>query len=99
MDTKKSYFSFLQSISSKNTDRLERILHTRIQTNESIFKKNFSHLLTNALLFIDVLAFEYFLIHNKNPFDYASKLEETITQLFFYLFIQNLKKILMMNWY
>lgn len=83
MDTKKSYFSFLQSISSKNTDRLERILHTRIQTNESIFKKNFSHLLTNALLFIDVLAFEYFLIHNKNPFDYASKLEETITQIVF----------------
>ena len=82
LDSKKSYFSFL-SISSNDTDKLEKIIHARIQTNESIFKKNFSHLLTNALLFIDVLAFEYYLVYDKNPFEYASAFEESITNTVF----------------
>lgn len=82
LDSKKSFFSFL-SIASNETDKLEKILHTRIQTNESIFRKNFSHLLTNALLFIDVLAFEYYLVYDKNPFEYASTFEEAITNTVF----------------
>ncbi|GAA4274881.1 LETM1-related biofilm-associated protein [Aquimarina gracilis] len=83
LDTKKSFFSFINVLPSNNSEKLEKIIHTRIQTNESIFKKNFSHLLTNALLFIDVLAFDYFLIHDKNPFEYAAKLEETLTNTVF----------------
>ncbi len=83
LDTKKSFFSFGNILASNNSEKLEKIIHTRIQTNESIFKKNFSHLLTNALLFIDVLAFDYFLIHDKNPFEYAAKLEETLTNTVF----------------
>ncbi len=83
LDTKKSYFSFINPLTTSKSEKLEKIINTRIQTNESIFKKNFSHLLTNALLFIDVLALEYFLIYNKNPFDYAATLEETITNIVF----------------
>ncbi|GAA4276214.1 LETM1-related biofilm-associated protein [Aquimarina mytili] len=83
LDTKKSFFSFTNVLPSNKNEKLEKIIHARIQTNESIFKKNFSHLLTNALLFIDILAFEYFLIHDKNPFDYAAKLEETLTNTVF----------------
>ncbi|MDH7447103.1 LETM1-related biofilm-associated protein [Aquimarina sp. 2201CG14-23] len=83
LDTKKSFFSFINALTSNKSEKLEKIMHTRIQTNESIFKKNFSHLLTNALLFIDVLAFEHFLIHDKNPIDYASSLEETLTNIVF----------------
>ncbi|WP_103865423.1 LETM1-related biofilm-associated protein [Aquimarina sp. I32.4] len=83
LDTKKSIFSFGNILPSNNNEKLEKIIHARIQTNESIFKKNFSHLLTNALLFIDVLAFEYFLIYDKDPFGYASKLEETLTNTAF----------------
>ncbi len=83
LDTKKSFFSFANVLPASNSEKLEKIIHTRIQTNESIFRKNFSHLLTNALLFIDVLAFDYFLIHDKNPFDYAAKLEETLTNTVF----------------
>ncbi len=83
LDTKKSFFSFANVVSPNKSEKLEKIIHTRIQTNESIFKKNFSHLLTNALLFIDVLAFDYFLIYDKNPFEYAAKLEETLTNTVF----------------
>jgi len=83
MDTKKSFFLFSNVLPTNKTEKLEKIIHTRIQTNESIFKKNFSHLLTNALLFIDVLAFDYFLVYSKNPFEYAAKFEETVTNTVF----------------
>jgi len=83
LDTKKSFFSFINLLTTNRSEKLEKIIHTRIQTNEPIFKKNFSHLLTNALLFIDVLAFEHFLIHDINPIDYAATLEETITNIVF----------------
>lgn len=83
LDTKKSFFSFINPLTTNKSDKLEKIIHTRIQTNESIFKKNFSHLLTNALLFIDILAFEHFLIHDKNPIEYAASLEETLTNIVF----------------
>ena len=83
LDTKKSFFSFSNVLPTNKTEKLEKIIHTRIQTNESIFRKNFSHLLTNALLFIDVLAFDHFLVYDKNPFHYASTLEETLTNTVF----------------
>ncbi|MBP2833443.1 hypothetical protein J8281_14705 [Aquimarina sp. U1-2] len=83
LDTKKSFFSFPKVLPVHKSEKLEAIIHTRIQTNESAVKKNFSHLLTNALLFIDVLAFDYYLIHDKDPFEYASKLEEMLTNTVF----------------
>ncbi len=83
LDTKKSFFALTSVLPTNKNEKLENIIHARIQTNESIFKKNFSHLLTNALLFIDILAFEHFLIHDKNPFEYAAKLEETLTNTVF----------------
>ncbi len=83
LDTKKSIFSFSNVLQFNAYEKLEKIIHARIQTNESIFRKNFSHLLTNALLFIDVLAFDYFLIHDSDPFEYAAKLEETLTNTVF----------------
>ena len=33
---------------------LEKIIDERVQTNENSISKNFTHLVTNALLFIDV---------------------------------------------
>ncbi len=82
LDTKKSFFNFM-NVFDNDSERLEKVIHTRIQTNESALKKNFSHILTNALLFTDVLAFEHFLVHDKNPFEYAEQLEETITNMVF----------------
>lgn len=60
---------------------LENILHERVQTNENIVSKNFSHIITNALLFVDVLAFRQYLIHGSIPKNYLKKLEETIVSI------------------
>ena len=60
---------------------LEKIIGDRVQTNENIISKNFSHILTNALLFEDVLAFRKYLIHGAIPHNYLKKLEETIVSI------------------
>lgn len=60
---------------------LEKIIAERIRTNDDIISKNFSHILTNALLFIDVLAFRQYLINNSIPENYLKKLEETIVSI------------------
>ncbi|WP_321540485.1 LETM1-related biofilm-associated protein [Flavobacterium piscinae] len=53
-------------------------MDSRVQTNDNIVSKNFSHIVTNALLFIDVLAFYNFLIKGELTKDYVQKLEEII---------------------
>lgn len=60
---------------------LEKIIDNRVQTNIDIISKNFSHIVTNALLFIDVLAFRQYLIHGKIPDKYLKKLEESIISI------------------
>jgi hypothetical protein len=57
---------------------LEKIIDTRVQTNIDIISKNFSHIVTNALLFIDVLAFRQYLIHGAIPEKYLKKIEEAV---------------------
>lgn len=64
--------------SSNLTLNLEKIIDHRVQTNIDIVSKNFSPILTNALLFIDVLAFHQYLIHGKIPEKYLIKIEEII---------------------
>ena len=60
---------------------LEKIIDSRVQTNIDIISKNFSHIVTNALLFIDVLAFRQYLIHGSIPEKYLKKIEETIVSI------------------
>jgi len=60
---------------------LEKIIDSRVQTNIDIINKNFSHIVTNALLFIDVLAFRQYLIHGKIPEKYLKKIEETMISI------------------
>ncbi|MFV8443102.1 LETM1-related biofilm-associated protein [Flavobacterium sp. LB2P44] len=76
-------FNLFKKILPKNTPALtlEKIIDERVQTNDSIISKNFSHLVTNALLFIDVLAFRQYLIHGAIPDKYLKKIEETIVNI------------------
>ncbi|WP_300566531.1 LETM1-related biofilm-associated protein [Flavobacterium sp.] len=60
---------------------LEKIISSRILTNDNIISKNFSHILTNALLFIDVLAFKKYLIEGRIPEKYLKKTEEIIVNI------------------
>ena len=69
-------FNLFEKILLKNTPSLtlEKIIDERVQTNENIVSKNFSHLVTNALLFVDVLAFHQYLIHGSIPEKYLKKI-------------------------
>ncbi|MBD3581410.1 LETM1-related biofilm-associated protein [Flavobacterium selenitireducens] len=58
--------------------QLESIIDERVQTNENIISKNFSHIVTNALLFIDVIAFQKFLESGSLPEKYLKNAEELI---------------------
>lgn len=76
-------FSLLKKILPKNSISLtlEKIIDERVQTNDGIISKKFSHLVTNALLFIDVLAFRQYLLHGAIPEKYLKKIEETIVNI------------------
>ena len=76
-------FNIFKKILPKNSPSLtlEKIIDERVQTNDTIIRKNFSHLVTNALLFIDVLAFRQYLIHGSIPEKYLKKIEETVVNI------------------
>lgn len=66
---------------SPSSLNLEKIIDDRVQTNFDIISKNFSHIVTNALLFIDVLAFRQYLIHGAIPEKYLKKIEEAVISI------------------
>lgn len=76
-------FSLLKKMlpDSSAGHKLEEMIDERVQTNDNIISKNFSHILTNALLFMDVLAFRQYLLHQEIPNNYLKKLEETIISI------------------
>ena len=76
-------FNLFKKLLPKNSPSLtlEKFIDERVQTNNNIISKNFSHLVTNALLFIDVLAFRQYLIHGTIPEKYLKKIEETIVNI------------------
>ena len=76
-------FNPLQKIlpSSSDSSKLEKIIHYRVQTNEDLFSKNFSHVITNALLFVDVLAFKKHLEKGSLPEKYFNKIEDIVISI------------------
>jgi hypothetical protein len=76
-------YNFLKKMLPHTSDAsaLEKIIDERVQTNDNIISKNFSHIVTNALLFVDVLAFQHFLNEGHIPERYLKKLEETIVNI------------------
>ena len=76
-------FNLLKKILPGDTESqsLEKLINERVKTNENIISKNFSHIVTNALLFEDVLAFTHYLVHGEVPENYLKKLEEAIVSL------------------
>ncbi|HNP33484.1 MAG TPA: LETM1-related biofilm-associated protein [Flavobacterium sp.] len=67
--------------SSSDSSKLEKIIHERVQTNEDLFSKNFSHVITNALLFIDVLAFKKYLEKGSLPEKYLNRIEDIVVSI------------------
>lgn len=67
--------------SSSEPSKLEKIIHDRVQTNEDLFSKSFSHVITNALLFIDVLAFKKYLEKGSLPEKYFNRIEDIVMKV------------------
>ena len=67
--------SFISGIFGED---VENILHKRIQIDNNIITKNFNYFVTNALLFMDVLAFGVFLKNPNETITYLETLEHTI---------------------
>jgi len=77
-----SNFDFLKKIiTTSPSSKLESLINDRVQTNKDIISKNFSHIVTNALLFVDVLAFQQYLQKGKIPEKYLIRMEETIMSI------------------
>ena len=66
---------------SSKSARLEQIIDERIQTNQNSLRKNFSHIITNALLFIDALAYLHYLKSADLPNDYLKNIESDCIKL------------------
>lgn len=74
----KGFVLFDKIISGNSSSKLENIIDERVQTNKDIISKNFSHIVTNALLFVDVLAFHQYLLKGHIPEKYLKRIEEII---------------------
>ncbi|MBC7641237.1 MAG: hypothetical protein H7174_02680 [Flavobacterium sp.] len=75
--------TILDKLLPKNSPslNLEKKIEERINSNENVISKNFSHLVTNAFLFVDVLAFQQYIIHGIIPEKYLKRIEETIISI------------------
>jgi hypothetical protein len=84
--TSKSKSNHLFSSKNKSAD-LEKIIQNRVEPKGGLLQKNFSKLITNAMLFIDVLCFEVWLEEPTKLKQFAVQLEGNIINLV-YLAIQ-----------
>ncbi|NMH86271.1 LETM1-related biofilm-associated protein [Flavivirga algicola] len=72
--------SFFQELlgGKKSREQLEKIIHKRVQIDANVLTKNFNYFIINALLFIDVLAYQEFLKNNSISIGYIKNLEAAI---------------------
>ena len=72
--------SFIHGILGKKKPYalLESVVHRRIHIDDNVLTKNFNYFITNALLFIDVLAYQKFLMTNTISDSYFKTMELVI---------------------
>jgi hypothetical protein len=92
LETQNDFFKSIFKFNAKPEQKLEQLIHKRIQTNEGLIQKNFSHLITNALLFSDVVTYKTTLARFIKPTDYARDLEGLIMQTAYRALNQKAKK-------
>ena len=59
--------------------KLEKVIHSRIQAHKTMITKSFTNVITNALMLLDVLAYQRFLEGHQNITRYAEDLEQSVT--------------------
>lgn len=83
ISTYKANLFFLYILPSSNgiKQSLEKIIDQRVQNASNIVEKSFSHSLTNALLFIDIVSFKRYLHNETEVLDFFKHLEKTLLNL------------------
>ena len=76
-DYKTSFFNELLG-EKKSSNVLENILHKRVLIDTNLITKSFNYFITNALLYVDVLAYKHFLKNNAITVDYIKNMESAI---------------------
>ncbi len=82
-DFKSSFFQELFLGKKKSYDLLESMITKRIAIDDNLITKNFNYLITNTLLFVDVLAYEKYLQTGNVTDQYLRDLESTIETIIF----------------
>lgn len=82
-DFKSSFFQELFLGKKKSYDLLESMINKRIAIDDNVITKNFNYLITNTLLFVDVLAYEKYLQSGEITDQYLHDLESTIETIIF----------------
>ncbi|MGB5692721.1 MAG: LETM1-related biofilm-associated protein [Flavobacteriaceae bacterium] len=69
--------SLLDNILSgkRTSSKLETLINSRVYLDDNLFSKTFNNIITNSLLFIDVLTFKYYLDGGKEVRQHAQHLE------------------------
>ncbi|MEC3908300.1 LETM1-related biofilm-associated protein [Tamlana sp. 2201CG12-4] len=75
--------SFFQELlgGTKSNEQLEKIIHKRIQIDANVLTKNFNYFVINALLYVDVLAYDEYLKNESISIDYLKNLEASIVAI------------------
>ena len=88
---KPSVFSNIFNGSSKS-QQLEKVIHKRVQIDDNLFTKNFNYFVINALLYVDVLAFQHYQQENSLTESYTRHLEGTIETLIYRVLMKKERK-------
>ena len=77
------HMNFFQKMLSgkKTSDQLEKLIDSRVYVEASMLSKAFNNLLTNSLLFVDVLTYRYFLQGEPGARTYARELEYIVINI------------------
>ncbi|MFI1771625.1 LETM1-related biofilm-associated protein [Thalassobellus citreus] len=65
----------------KSEEQLEKILHKRVQIDDNFLTKNFNYFVINALLYVDILAYNEYLKKGNITSDYIKNLEAAISSI------------------
>lgn len=77
---KTSFFSDILR-GRKSNAQLEKVIHKRIQINDNLITKNFNYFVINALLFVDVLAYNEYLKNQSISNIYIKHIEASIEKI------------------
>ena len=75
--------SFLDKIlkGNKSSAKLETLINARVYLDDNVFSKTFNNIITNGLLFIDVLTFKYYLEGGMDIRSHAQTLEYLVINI------------------